>query len=75
MSRYWSEPKCLDHGQKRKYDILLRGPQRRGELQGWNLSRRIDINLALGALEEAVATRDVRLELIVEQNAPFSQSQ
>jgi len=31
---------------------------------GWNLSTRIDTNLALGALEEALATRDVKPGLI-----------
>jgi transposase InsO family protein len=31
---------------------------------GWNLSTRIDTNLALGALEEAAATRDVNPGLI-----------
>jgi transposase InsO family protein len=31
---------------------------------GWNLSTRIDSNLALGALEEAAATRDVKPGLI-----------
>jgi transposase InsO family protein len=31
---------------------------------GWNLSTRIDTNLALGALEEALATREVRPGLI-----------
>ena len=31
---------------------------------GWNLSRRIDTNLALGALEEALATREVKPGLI-----------
>ncbi len=31
---------------------------------GWNLSTRIDTNLALGALEEALATRDVKPVLI-----------
>ncbi len=31
---------------------------------GWNLSTRIDSNLALGALEEALATRDVKPGLI-----------
>jgi transposase InsO family protein len=31
---------------------------------GWNLSKRIDTQLALGALEQALATRDVRPRLI-----------
>ncbi len=31
---------------------------------GWNLSTRIDTNLALGALEEALATREVKAGLI-----------
>ena len=31
---------------------------------GWNLSSRIDANLAVGALEEALATRDVKPGLI-----------
>jgi transposase InsO family protein len=31
---------------------------------GWNLSKRIDTQLALGALEQALATRDVRPGLI-----------
>ncbi len=31
---------------------------------GWNLSTRLDANLALGALEEALATRDVKSGLI-----------
>jgi putative transposase len=31
---------------------------------GWNLSKRIDTHLALGALEQALATRDVRPGLI-----------
>lgn len=31
---------------------------------GWNLSTRIDTHLALGALEEALATRDVKARLI-----------
>src|SRR2546428_12715150 len=31
---------------------------------GWNLSTRMDTNLALGALEEALATRDVKPGLI-----------
>src|SRR6266571_1989384 len=31
---------------------------------GWNLFKRIDTQLALGALEKALATRDVRLGLI-----------
>src|SRR6266704_5412237 len=31
---------------------------------GWNLSKRIDTQLALGALEKALATRDVRPGLI-----------
>src|SRR5258708_26288137 len=31
---------------------------------GWNLSTRIDANLAVGALEEALATRDVKAGLI-----------
>ena len=31
---------------------------------GWNLSTRMDTNLALGALEEAAATRDVKGGLI-----------
>ena len=31
---------------------------------GWNLSTRIDTNLALGALEEALATREVKPGLI-----------
>jgi putative transposase len=31
---------------------------------GWNLSSRIDANLAVGALEEALATRDVKAGLI-----------
>lgn len=31
---------------------------------GWNLSTRIDTNLALGALEEAIATRDIKPGLI-----------
>src|SRR5947209_11858760 len=31
---------------------------------GWNLSKRIDTHLAVGALEEALATRDVKPGLI-----------
>ena len=31
---------------------------------GWNLSKRIDTHLALGALEQALATREVRPGLI-----------
>ncbi len=31
---------------------------------GWNLSRRIDTNLALGALQEALATREIKAGLI-----------
>src|SRR5260370_38255039 len=31
---------------------------------GWNVSTRIDTNLALGALEEALATREVKPGLI-----------
>jgi putative transposase len=31
---------------------------------GWNLARRLDTNLALGALEEALATREVKTGLI-----------